>query len=76
LTPKSFASLQYLVVQPGQLVTKEALLGAVWPETAVSEAVLTALPWFQCQVSEPPDKADMASVVTLRVRANHTGFPP
>jgi predicted ATPase len=30
-----------LVTQAGQLVTKEALLEAVWPETAVSEAVVT-----------------------------------
>jgi DNA-binding winged helix-turn-helix (wHTH) protein len=40
LTPKAFAVLQYLVARAGQLVTKEALLAAVWPETTVSEAVL------------------------------------
>jgi DNA-binding winged helix-turn-helix (wHTH) protein len=33
LRPKPFAILQYLVAHPGQLVTKEALLQAVWPET-------------------------------------------
>ena len=40
LTPKAFAVLQYLVTHAGQLVTKEALLAAVWSEIAVSEAVL------------------------------------
>ncbi len=40
LTPKAFAVLQYLVAHPGQLATKEALLGTVWPDTAVSDAVL------------------------------------
>jgi DNA-binding winged helix-turn-helix (wHTH) protein/predicted ATPase len=41
LTRKACAVLQYLVAQPGQLVTKEALFQAVWPETVVSEGVLT-----------------------------------
>ena len=40
LTPKAFAVLQYLVQHDGRLVTKEALLEAVWPGTAVGEAVL------------------------------------
>jgi TolB-like protein/DNA-binding winged helix-turn-helix (wHTH) protein/Tfp pilus assembly protein PilF len=31
LTPKAFAVLRYLVERKGQLVTKEALLEAVWP---------------------------------------------
>src|SRR5215468_1932342 len=41
LPPKTFAVLCCLVTQAGQLVTKEALLEAVWPATAVSEAVVT-----------------------------------
>jgi DNA-binding winged helix-turn-helix (wHTH) protein len=41
LTPKAFAVLCHLVAQPGQLVTKAALLEAVWPDTAVGDAVLT-----------------------------------
>src|SRR5215510_2551199 len=41
LPPKTFAVLCCLVTQAGQLVTKEALLEAVWPETVVSEASLT-----------------------------------
>src|ERR1044071_3216635 len=40
LTPKAFAVLQYLLEHPGRLITKEALLEAVWPDTAVSDAVL------------------------------------
>src|SRR5262245_27736660 len=40
LRQKSFAVLQYLVGHPGQLVTKEELLHAVWPETYVSDIVL------------------------------------
>src|SRR5438128_1349280 len=40
LRPKTFALLGYLVTHAGQLVTKEALLDAIWPETAVGEGVL------------------------------------
>jgi DNA-binding winged helix-turn-helix (wHTH) protein/predicted ATPase len=42
LRPKAFAVLTYLVTHAGQLVTKEALLEAVWAETAVSDMVLKA----------------------------------
>jgi predicted ATPase len=41
LTPKAFAVLRYLVEHAGQLVTKDALLAAIWPEVYVSEGVLT-----------------------------------
>jgi len=40
LRPKAYAVLNYLLGRPGQLVTKEELLNAVWPETFVGEAVL------------------------------------
>lgn len=40
LTPKSFAVLRHLVENAGRLVTKEELLGAVWPDTFIQEAVL------------------------------------
>ena len=40
LRPKAFAVLDHLLGRPGQLVTKDALLNAVWPETFVSDAVL------------------------------------
>jgi len=41
LTYKDFSVLRYLVEHPKQLVTRKALLEAVWPETHVVEAVLT-----------------------------------
>jgi len=40
LSPKVFAVLHYLVTHPDRLVTKDELLDAVWPETAVSDAVV------------------------------------
>ena len=40
LTRKACEVLQCLVAHPGQLVTKEALFAAVWPEMAVSDGVL------------------------------------
>ena len=40
LTPKAFAVLHYLVTHPDRLITKDELLDAVWPETAVSDAVV------------------------------------
>jgi predicted ATPase len=40
LRPKSFALLRYLVAQPGRVVSKDELVQAVWPETAVSDGVL------------------------------------
>src|SRR5262245_57342487 len=41
LTPKAFDVLAFLVARPGQLVSKDALLSALWPEVTVSEAALT-----------------------------------
>jgi predicted ATPase/DNA-binding winged helix-turn-helix (wHTH) protein len=41
LSPKTFAVLCCLVTQAGQLVTKDALIEAVWPNTVVSESILT-----------------------------------
>src|SRR5262250_2924010 len=40
LTPKAFDVLHYLVTHPDRLVTKDTLLDAVWPETAVSDTVV------------------------------------
>ena len=40
LRPKAFAVLDHLIARPGQLVTKDELLNAVWPGTFVSDAVL------------------------------------
>jgi DNA-binding winged helix-turn-helix (wHTH) protein/tetratricopeptide (TPR) repeat protein len=41
LRHKTFGVLHALVTRAGQLLTKDALLAAVWPETTVSETVLT-----------------------------------
>jgi DNA-binding winged helix-turn-helix (wHTH) protein/predicted ATPase len=38
--PKTFAVLLHLIEQAGQLVTKEELLKAVWPDTHVSDGIL------------------------------------
>src|SRR6266478_6276132 len=40
LPPKTLAVLHYLVTHTEHLVTKDELLDAVWPETAVSDAVV------------------------------------
>jgi class 3 adenylate cyclase/DNA-binding winged helix-turn-helix (wHTH) protein len=40
LPPKAFDVLHYLVTHPNRLVTKDELLDAVWPATAISDAVL------------------------------------
>ena len=40
LTPKAFEVLHYLVTHADRLVTKDTLLDAVWPETAISDAVV------------------------------------
>jgi predicted ATPase/DNA-binding winged helix-turn-helix (wHTH) protein len=40
IRPKTFAILQYLAERPGELVTKQELLDAVWPNLAVTEDVV------------------------------------
>jgi TolB-like protein/Tfp pilus assembly protein PilF len=40
LTPKALALLSYLAEHPGELVTKDELFAAVWPETTVGDAAL------------------------------------
>lgn len=41
LRPKAFDMLRYLVERPGQLVTKEELFHALWPNIIVNAATLT-----------------------------------
>src|SRR5215469_18446669 len=41
LRPKSFALLRYLVAHPGRVLSKDELIEAVWPRTAISDGVLT-----------------------------------
>jgi len=40
LTPKALALLSYIANRPGEVVTKEQLFGAVWPEVNVGDAAL------------------------------------
>ena len=40
LRPKSFAVLRYLAERPDELVRKEELIEAVWPETYVTDTLL------------------------------------
>ena len=40
LTPKAFSLLSHLLENHGQLVTKEQLLEAVWPESIISDSTL------------------------------------
>ena len=41
LRPKSFEVLRYLAEHAGQAVTKDALIGAVWPDVTVTDESLT-----------------------------------
>jgi len=34
LTPKALSLLSFLAARPGEVVTKDELFGAVWPETS------------------------------------------
>jgi pimeloyl-ACP methyl ester carboxylesterase len=40
LTPKALAVLEYLSARPGQLITKDELLGAVWPGVFLGDSAL------------------------------------
>jgi DNA-binding winged helix-turn-helix (wHTH) protein len=40
LPPKVFDVLHYLVTHPDRLVTKDELLDTIWPNTAVTDAVV------------------------------------
>lgn len=40
LTPKALALLSFLAERPGDVIAKEELFGAVWPETTVGDAAL------------------------------------
>jgi WD40 repeat protein/DNA-binding winged helix-turn-helix (wHTH) protein len=43
LPPKSFAVLQYLIKHKDQIVAKDTLLNAIWPDEDISEAALTSI---------------------------------
>src|SRR3954447_21945312 len=40
LTPKALALLSFMAGRPGEVIPKEELFGAVWPEVAVGDAAL------------------------------------
>src|SRR4030095_331762 len=40
LTPKALALLSFMAARPGEVITKEELFGAVWPEGAVGDGAL------------------------------------
>jgi TolB-like protein len=40
LTPKALALLSFMVGRPGDVITKDELFGAIWPETTVGDAAL------------------------------------
>jgi DNA-binding winged helix-turn-helix (wHTH) protein/tetratricopeptide (TPR) repeat protein len=55
LRPKAFAVLEHLVSRPGQLVTKEHLISAVWKETFVGDTVLkVAIQQIRNALSDDP----------------------
>ena len=67
LRPKAFAVLDYLVARAGRLVTKEQLLAAVWPNTAVTDTVLKVC--VRAVVSAAPaSSAPDACVSSVRSR--------
>jgi TolB-like protein len=40
LTPKALALLSFIAERPGEVITKEELFGAIWPEVTVGDAAL------------------------------------
>ena len=40
LTPKALALLSFLAERPGEVMTKDELFAAVWPEVTVGDAAL------------------------------------
>ena len=40
LTPKALALLSFIAERPGEVIAKEELFAAVWPETTVGDAAL------------------------------------
>src|SRR4051812_45543679 len=40
LTPKALALLSFMAGRPGEVITKEELFGAIWPEVSVGDAAL------------------------------------
>src|SRR5919109_1889978 len=67
LRPKPFALLAYLVAHAGQVVTKERLFEAVWPEAVVSEGVLKDyINQIRKTLSDTPHKPQYIATVHRR----------
>ncbi len=70
LTPKTFAVLRYLMEHAGHVVSKEALLDAIWPDIHVGEAVLKVS--IQRLRTALRDSADSPHLIeTVRGRGYH-----
>jgi DNA-binding winged helix-turn-helix (wHTH) protein/tetratricopeptide (TPR) repeat protein len=67
LTPKAFAVLRRLRQQPNQLVTKQELLDAVWPDTHVIDVVLNnAITQLRQALGDDPKRARFIETVHRR----------
>jgi DNA-binding winged helix-turn-helix (wHTH) protein/tetratricopeptide (TPR) repeat protein len=64
LRPKTFAVLQHLAEHPGELVSKQALLDAVWGDVAVTEEVVR-LSIFELRVALRDDRANPRFIETV-----------
>jgi adenylate cyclase len=72
LRRKSFEVLRYLAENPDRLVTKEELLGAIWPNVVVTDEVLT-----QCvsEVRQAVGDSRQAIIVTVPRRGYRFASP-
>src|SRR5215467_15350723 len=67
LAPKAFAVLCHLAQRPGQLVTKNDLLDAVWGHRFVSESVLkTAINTIRGALTDDPRQPTYIETVARR----------
>ncbi len=75
LTPKVFDALVFLVDRPGQLVTKDALMAALWPDTNVTESNLTQT-IFMLRKALGESAAEQRYIVTVSGRGYRFVLPP
>ena len=67
LPPKPFAVLCFLALRPGQLVTKAALLDAVWGDRFVSESVVkSSINLIRAALGDDPQQARVLQTVARR----------
>jgi Transcriptional regulatory protein, C terminal len=75
LRPKSFALLRYLVAHPGRVLSKDELVEAVWPKTAISDGVLTVAINEVRQALGDMAQASQYLETVHRRSANHGAIP-